>query len=171
MVVILSDTHGRTGHGLSGQLLADVRSSSLVIHAGDFTTRAVYDAISAEAAELLAVVGNRDRLDLQRALPDHRTISIGDARLLLVHGHSHTAQALSLFARERQADLVIVGHTHKPSIDSLGSIPVFNPGSHADPRGNKRAYGRLTVDAGTITATLCSMDGTPFDQISIDTTP
>ncbi len=171
MVVILSDTHGRTEHGVSGPLLTAVRSSTKVIHAGDFTTRAVYDAFRAEASELLAVAGNRDHLDLQRALPDHRTISIGDARILLVHGHRHTAQALSLFAREREADLVIVGHTHVPSIDSLGSIPVFNPGSHAEPRGNKQAYGRLTADSGTITATLCSMDGTPFDQITVETSP
>lgn len=49
MLVVLSDTHGTDSHRLAGRTLEAVRAADRVIHAGDFTTEAVLDAIEREA--------------------------------------------------------------------------------------------------------------------------
>jgi putative phosphoesterase len=50
VLVVLSDTHGTDSHRLEGRTLEAVRAADLVIHAGDFTTETVLEAIEREAS-------------------------------------------------------------------------------------------------------------------------
>ncbi|MFB6108059.1 MAG: metallophosphoesterase [Haloplanus sp.] len=149
MLVVVSDTHGRADHRLTDRTLAAVREADVVVHAGDFTTPAVLDSFHEVAARLVAVHGNADDAAVSDRLPDATTLTYAGVRVAVTHTRRGGATALSLFGRERGADLVVFGHTHRPTVRSPDAGPtLLNPGSYADPRGNRAAHAELRpVDA------------------------
>jgi putative phosphoesterase len=161
MITLVSDTHGEDGHRLTGRTLDAVREADLVVHAGDFTTESVYDAFRREAAELVAVYGNRDHLAVREQLSETASGETDGLRVAVAHGHRHDRTALSMLARQENADLVVVGHSHEPGVERLGGGTLVNPGSHADPRRFTAAHaeiepasegwmGRLVTPAGEV---------------------
>lgn len=167
MIVVLADTHGSEGHRLEGAALEAVRAADLVVHAGDFTTGAVLAALEDEAAALAAVHGNNDDAAVRERLPAERVRDHAGVRLAVVHGHEHTATTLPLFGREAGADLVVVGHSHRPGFDRVGGTAVLNPGSHADPRQYRPGYATLRVDGTSLSGRIRDPDGVPFRSFGV----
>lgn len=166
MLTIVSDTHGTTGHRLEGRTLRAVREADLVIHAGDFTTEAVYDSFDAEAAELVAVAGNNDEPELVERLPSVATVDWEETRFLVVHGHEHTETALDMLARQEEADVVVVGHSHRPELSELSDRLLVNPGSHADPRRFRPGHAEVKATAGRLSIRLRQPDGEVVREVS-----
>lgn len=167
MLVVCSDTHRTDDHGLSGPLLEAVRSADRVVHAGDFTTPAVVDAFQAEARRLDAVHGNADTTAVQDRLPAARTLDYAGVTIALTHRRDGGATGLAMFGRSQGADLVVSGHTHRPTVVDTDGVVLLNPGSHAQPRGNRRAFAELEpVDAG-LDGRLRDVDGTVFERFSV----
>jgi len=166
MLTVISDTHGTDDNRLSGRTLDAVRAADHVIHAGDFTTAAVYDAIAAEATALTAVTGNNERPALRERLPAEATVEWAGHRILVVHGHRHGDTALAMLARQEDADIVVVGHSHRPEIDELDGRLLVNPGSYADPRRYRPAHAELDTDEGALRVRLCSPDGDSFETVT-----
>ena len=75
--------------------------------------------------------------------------------------------ALSLFGRERDADVVVYGHSHKPTLDASGPVALLNPGSHAQPRGNRAAHAELTPVDGGLRCRLVTPDGEAFEEATL----
>ena len=149
MITVVSDTHGTDGHRLHGRTLDAVRDADVVVHAGDFTTAAVLDAFERESERLVGVVGNRDDAGVRARLGDTAIVDADGMRLVVAHGHEHGKTDLSLLARQERADLIVVGHSHRPGVERLRSATLLNPGSHADPRRYTAAHAELTpTDAG-----------------------
>jgi predicted phosphodiesterase len=148
MIVVLSDTHGRESHRLEGRTREAVREATLVCHCGDFVTEAVRDRVS------------------ETEIVNHTGV-----RLALAHGHEHTDTSLALFGRQSNADLVCVGHSHAPAFERLGTVPVCNPGSHADPRRYRPAHAELTVAGNTLDGALVTPDGERFETFTVDLSP
>lgn len=146
MIAVLSDTHGRDGHRLDGRALDAVRDADLVLHLGDFMTEAVLDAFEAEAARLVAVHGNNDDPGVRDRLPATRTVEQDGVRITLCHGHEHSETALGMLARQEGADIVCVGHSHRPDYRVANEVAILNPGSHADPRWFTPGYAELHTD-------------------------
>lgn len=167
MLAVVADTHSREGHRLEGRTLAAVQSAELVIHAGDFLTKTVLDAFEREAAELAAVFGNNDTPAVRERLPAERVVEYGGFRVAVAHGHEHTDTSLPLLGRQSMADLVVVGHSHRPGFEVLGTVPVLNPGSHAQPRGYRPAHAELTVEDDRLHGELVEPDGTVFEEFSV----
>ncbi len=175
MLVAIGDSHETDAHRLSGALLAAVREADVVVHTGDFTRAAVYDALAAETESLAAVQGNNDDANLCSRLPEIRVVDALDRRFVVAHGHGRDDTSLSLLARQEGADAVIVGHSHRPTIADLGDATLFNPGSYADPRWYRPAY--ATVERGTddadegdvdkVTVSLRSPDGEAFETTTL----
>ena len=143
MLAVLSDTHSRDGHELRGSTLDAVQDADRVVHAGDFTSEAALDAFYDASEQLLAVHGNADDDAVTERLPDARTLEIGGVRVAVTHWQRGGSTGLSLFGRERGADLVVFGHTHRPTVVETGDVTLLNPGSHADPRGNEAAHAEI----------------------------
>lgn len=158
MLVVLSDTHGTTDHRLRGRTLAAVREADLVIHAGDFVTAAVLDALRAETADLRAVHGNADGPAVVDRLPPALTVEYGGVRFAVTHTRPGGPTALSLFGRERGADVVVSGHTHRPSFEE-GPVGLLNPGSHADPRDGRPAHAELRQSGDGLAGRLTTPEG------------
>lgn len=143
MLTVVSDTHGSDDHCLAGRTLTAVREAELVVHAGDFVTVPVLEAFRSEADRFRAVHGNNDGSAIRARLPPVRTVEYGGVRLAVTHGDGRSAVELGLLGRERDADAVILGHSHRPTVDRDGPLPLINPGSHAQPRGNRPAHAEL----------------------------
>lgn len=162
MLVVLSDTHGCDSHRLEGRTRKAVMTADLVVHAGDFVTEQVLNAFL-DVGDLRAVYGNNDEATVCERLPAERTVEWAGRRIAMVHGHEHARTALSLLARQEDADLVVVGHSHRPKIDAVGDIPVLNPGSHAAPRRYRPAHAELQWTGDGLDGRICEPDGTVIE--------
>lgn len=160
MIVVVSDTHRTERPGLEGHLAEAVSRADWVIHAGDFTTEAVLDGFHEVTDTLLAVAGNRDVPAVADRLPSARTLDLHGFTVALTHTQAGGQTGLSYFGAERDADLVVSGHTHRPHVVSGDGPALLNPGSHADPRGGEPTYATLEVAEGTLVGTIRTVSGT-----------
>ncbi|WP_254536130.1 metallophosphoesterase [Halomarina litorea] len=165
MITVVSDTHGRDGHRLTGRTLEAVREADLVCHAGDFLTAAVLDAFEAESARFAGVTGNNDTVRVRDRLPARRTVEFEGVRIAMAHGHKHSDTALAMYGRQENADLVVVGHSHRPEFRSVADVPVLNPGSHADPRRYEAAHAELALDP--FRGRLVTTEGEELERFSV----
>ena len=171
MIVVLSDTHGTTDPRLDGRTASAVREADLVCHCGDFMTEPVFSEfesiVESAGGEFVAVAGNNAPPAVRERVGDETVVEHEGVRLALVHGHRHHDTALAMFGRQSNADLVCVGHSHKPEVRRLGEMPVVNPGSHADPRRYRAAHAELSVGAKVIGGSLVSPDGETFERFEL----
>lgn len=167
MLLALSDTHGTDDPGLTDHLREQVRAADVVVHAGDFTTPTVLDRFGDLTEDFVAVHGNADGALVRERLPAVETVEALGRRFLVVHGHDHDETNLSLLARQEGADVVVLGHTHRPGIGQLGGVTVLNPGSHADPRGNRPAYAAVGQASGDVEVRLRTPDGESLERRSL----
>jgi putative phosphoesterase len=120
-VGLVSDTHDL----LRPELLAYLRDSDHIIHAGDLCSAAVLEAL-AQLAPLTAVRGNNDRGDWAQSLAEAVTVEIGGIAIHVVHDRKE----LRLPGGVR---VVVSGHSHRPGIEEREGVLHVNPGS-AGPR-------------------------------------
>lgn len=83
-----------------------------------------------------------------------RVLQIESCMVMICHGHqyyvkeglSHLLQA----GKQRDADVVLFGHTHTLYYDYHNGMAIMNPGSISLPNyPGKASYGILTIDAAT----------------------
>lgn len=163
MLVAVSDTHRRDDPGLPTAIHSAIAEADRLLHTGDFTTEAVLDGFEALSTPLTAVSGNRDRPGVLDRVPKTATTEWAGHRFVLAHGHEHDETALSLLARQEEADVIVTGHTHKPVIDRVGECLHVNPGSYADPRRYRTAYATFEETAEGVRVSLCQPDGESFE--------
>jgi putative phosphoesterase len=118
---VISDTHGL----LRPEALQALAGSSLIIHAGDVGDPGILDALR-KIAPVAAVRGNIDKGD---ALPEFLRVEHGGALIYVLHD----VNQLDLDPAAAGLQVVISGHSHKPSIRKNGGVLYLNPGS-AGPR-------------------------------------
>lgn len=169
MLVVLSDTHGTDDHRLVGAAREAVAEADLVVHAGDFSTEAVLDAFHAVAADFRGVYGNTDSAAVRDRLPSATTFEYEDIRIAATHTRNGGHAGLTMFGRERDADLVVFGHSHRPTVDTGGDVTLLNPGSHADPRGNRQSFAVLEPTADGLDGRLVTVDGEVFERFTVGT--
>lgn len=167
MLTVVSDTHSNAGHALTGRTLEAVREAERVIHAGDFTTTSALDAFQEEATRLDAVHGNADDATVRDRLPDARSLEWAGLRIAVTHERNGGATGLAMFGRERGADLVISGHSHRPGVTRTDDVVLLNPGSHAQPRGNRPGHAELERTEEGVRGRLRQPDGDVFEDFSL----
>jgi putative phosphoesterase len=117
-----------------------VDAADVVVHAGDWITVELLDALEARAGRLVGVWGNNDGPPLRARLPEVARVTLDGLRLAVVH---ETGQAAG---RERRCaaaypdvDVLVFGHSHIPW-DTLATradgstLRLLNPGSPTDRR-------------------------------------
>ncbi|TKX79125.1 metallophosphoesterase [Halorubrum sp. SD626R] len=175
MLVVVSDTHAREESKLQGRTAEAVREADLVVHAGDFYREPVLDAFESAARALRAVYGNNDDAAIRDRLPEVRMVEYAGVRFAVTHRHRSGDTGLVMLGRGRDADAVICGHSHRPRFDDSGGLPIVNPGSHAQPRGNRPAHAELEPgdEAGdgegetALDGRLVTPDGEVFERFRI----
>jgi putative phosphoesterase len=141
---VLSDTHiPQRGARLPDALLRRFEDVELILHAGDLSTLAVLDQLSAYAP-VEAVRGNVEQLVM------------GGCEIGLVHilgeRKDYRRNAHQEFMTAR---VVIFGHSHIPLLEDADGLMLLNPGSAMD----RRQQPTCTIALLTIT------DGQPTAEI------
>jgi putative phosphoesterase len=147
-IAVIGDTHlPRGSRRLPDDCVRRIRAADLVVHLGDFSTRAVYEEIAAIGPKLIAVHGNVDDDELTRLLPERTEVDAGGARLAVIH---NAGPARGRLTRMRKlfpdADAVLFGHSHMPLHEREAGFQIFNPGS---PTERRRAPGH-TMGMATV---------------------
>lgn len=136
-LLLLSDTHVPVrARALPDQVWRAVDDADVVVHAGDWVSADLLDALEARAARLVGVAGNNDGPDLHARLPEVARTTVEGLRLAVVHetggkdGRERRADAAF-----GDADVLVFGHSHIPwDTTSLGGLRLLNPGSPTDRR-------------------------------------
>jgi putative phosphoesterase len=136
-LLLISDTHvPARARGLPEQLWRAVDAADVVVHAGDWTTTTLLDALEARTARLVGVAGNNDGAELHERLGEVARTTIEDVRIAVVH---ETGQKQGREARADrrfpETDLLVFGHSHIPwDTVSPAGMRLLNPGSPTDRR-------------------------------------
>lgn len=138
IVGLVSDTHGV----LRPEAVAALDGVDLILHGGDIGAPAVLDGLRA-VAPVVAVRGNNDTDAWAASLPDIVVQQVGGARICLVHD----LKELRIDPAAEGIDVVVSGHSHRPSVERRGTVLLVNPGS-AGPRRFSLpiAVARLSLD-------------------------
>lgn len=118
----------------------------LILHAGDFVSAAVLDALR-ELAPVEAVAGNMDEDDVRAQLPQQRIVEVEGVRIGMVHDAGPAlGRAERLVAAFPGCAAVVYGHTHVPEATRLGKTWILNPGSPTERRSSPH-HGMLGLEA------------------------
>lgn len=125
-IAVLSDTHGL----LRPEVVRCLKTADTILHAGDFHTPAILDALQSFGKDLYAVRGNND-WSWGASLPRTRILTIDGLTLFLVHNIRDVPSALS------GVDVVVYGHSHQYAQEERSGILWLNPGSCGPQRFRK----------------------------------
>jgi uncharacterized protein len=123
-VGLISDTHGL----LRDRALEALRGSELIIHAGDVGKPEILTALR-QLAPVIVVKGNIDKGSWASELPATAMVEAGPATIYVLHA----IEELDLNPVAAGIQIVVSGHSHKPSRTERSGVLYINPGS-AGPR-------------------------------------
>lgn len=132
ILAIISDTHIRTHTSKFESMLKENFSNvDMIIHAGDYTSNNIIDILK-NTSKFLGVYGNNDNSNLRSILSEKEIITLEGFKIGLYHGHGSKKQTLDnvydVFKNDK-LDIIIYGHSHKPTIFTKGKTLFLNPGS------------------------------------------
>ena len=145
-ILIVSDTHAK----LDNFKEAVKRSGpfELLIHCGD--VEGDEERIrSIAGCPCMMVRGNNDFFS---DLPGELTLNADKYKIFVTHGHRYNVsigpEMIAEEARDREVDIVMFGHTHKPLVEKSRDLVVLNPGSISYPRqdGRRPSYVIMETD-------------------------
>ena len=125
-IAVLSDTHGL----LRPEVLSHLKTADVILHAGDFHTPAILDALQSLGKDLYAVRGNND-WGWGASLPRTRIVTIDNLTFFLVHNIRDVPSVLP------GVEVVVYGHSHQYAQEDQNGILWLNPGSCGPRRFHK----------------------------------
>lgn len=149
-VGVISDTHGL----LRPEAAAFLRGSDFLIHAGDIGDAKILKDLAA-IAPLTAVRGNNDNGPWAASVQDTEVLRIEDVLIYVIHDLAR----LDLAPSAAGFQVVVSGHSHRPSVEEKGGVLYLNPGS-AGPRRFKLpiAVADLVVHGGSVQARITELE-------------
>ena len=155
-ILVLSDSHGRLS---PMEAAVEAVRPQRIFHLGDGWDDARELCRRYPATPLHQVAGN---CDFRPAAPEEEALLLDGLRILLCHGHRFGVKQSLLqagyAAEERDLDLFLFGHTHRPFHDRRGKCAFLNPGSI----GYSGSFAVLDIQGGRLTARLCRL-GDPIE--------
>ncbi len=139
---VISDTHGL----VRSEINEFFKDCDLIIHAGDIVSNDVILELQ-KICKVEAVRGNNDYLSPVNKYPDFKKIIVNDnLKIFVIHDICLMNESYSDY------NIVIHGHTHKPTQEYINETLIINPGSF----GPKRFS--LPISLATI-----NLNGSDFD--------
>lgn len=146
-ILIVSDTHRYNVNFL--KVVDKTGPLDLVVHCGD-VEGSEFVIEQAAGCPVEMVQGNNDFFS---ELPKEKEFMIGRYKVWLTHGHNYyiamNSDVIKQEAIQREVDIVMCGHTHKPVVDIGSNITLINPGSISYPRQENRkpSYIIMEIDS------------------------
>lgn len=148
-ILLVSDTHGRNYYL---EEVLELEKPDFLCHMGDLEGSEDYIRMIAKCP-LAMVSGNND---FWTDLNPEVTFELQGFRIFMTHGHYYYAHSgnekLKSAGRRNGANIVLFGHTHRPTLEIAEDIIVANPGSLTYPRQEKRrpSYMILYLEKGKV---------------------
>ena len=130
-----------------------VDAADVVIHAGDWVSVDLLDALEARARRLVGVFGNNDGAALRARLPEVARVELGGVRFAVVHETGAATGREKRCARAYpDVDVLVFGHSHIPwDTTAETGLRLLNPGSPTDRRRQPHCtYLTATVADGDV---------------------
>jgi uncharacterized protein len=149
VIGLISDTHGL----IRSEAVEALQGVELIIHAGDIGKPEVIAALKA-IAPVLPIKGNNDIGAWAHRFPKTKLLKSGNTRLFIIHN----VQELDCDPVARGYQVVVSGHSHKPSVSTRDGVLFVNPGS-AGPRRFKLpvAVGKLFIEDNRVNAEIIEL--------------
>ena len=149
VIGVVSDTHGLLRPEVA-EVFAGVR---LILHAGDIGKPEVVEQLKL-IAPVVAVRGNNDKGTWARMIPETELAQVDGIRIYIVHD----VKDVDFDPVEKRIQVVVSGHSHRPSIDRRSTVLFFNPGS-AGPRRFKLpiTVGRVTIHGSAVEGEIINL--------------
>jgi putative phosphoesterase len=155
-LLLISDTHLPVrAKDLPAPVWAAVDEVDVVVHAGDWVSVDLLDALQDRAARLVGVHGNNDGAELRARLPEVARVELDGVRFAVVHETGQKAgREPRCAAAYPDADVLVFGHSHIPWDTVAGTgLRLLNPGSPTDRRRQPTfTWMTATVADGALTA-------------------
>lgn len=153
-ILVLSDSHGN----ISNMIAAVERTAPhMILHLGDCWRDAEKLQDYFPDIPMEHVPGN---CDFRPDEPAEKLLFLADKRVLICHGHTYGVKSSLLTAgyaaEEKNLDLFLFGHTHRPLVDMRGKTTFLNPGSIGDYR--QPVYGVVTIENGKLDVRTAFLD-------------
>ena len=148
IIGVISDTHGL----LRPEVLDVFKDVSLILHAGDIGSPDVLKTLKI-LAPVVAVRGNNDIGAWANRIPYTKPVNLGRISIFMLHD-------LKELKLKSDYDVIISGHSHRPSINHRDEVLFLNPGS-AGPRRFKLpiSVARLYIHNSVAEAELVELRG------------
>jgi putative phosphoesterase len=121
---VISDTHGL----VRPEAVRALAGVELILHAGDIGGPHVLEELG-RVAPVVAIRGNNDRGPWADKLPATETTEVGGLFVYMLHD----LKDLNLDSASGAVQVVVSGHSHRPSVEEREGLLYLNPGS-AGPR-------------------------------------
>jgi putative phosphoesterase len=136
LIGVISDTHGL----LRPEARVALAECEHILHAGDVGDASILDSLK-QIAPVTAIRGNVDVSGACAKLPETEMVALGGVVFYLVH----SVGWLDLDPVAAGVQVVVSGHSHRPSVERRDGVVYLNPGS-AGPRRF-----RLPISVGLVT--------------------
>jgi len=149
LIGVISDTHGL----LRPEAQVALAECEHILHSGDVGDAAILDSLR-KIAPVTAIRGNVDTSGACAELPETEMVELGGVVFYLVH----SVNWLDLDPVAAGVQVVVSGHSHKPSVERKNGVVYLNPGS-AGPRRFSLpvSVGLITVSGGTVQARIVEL--------------
>lgn len=149
-VGLISDTHGLLRPAAKDFL----HGSDFIIHAGDIGDARILSDLAAIAA-VTAVRGNNDKGPWAGSVPLKAILRVGNVAVYVLHNLAE----LVLDPGAEGFQVVVSGHSHRPSVEQRDGVLYVNPGSAGPRRFNLPiSVGELKISGDVVKATLRALE-------------
>jgi len=132
---IISDTHDNIDNILKAVMEFNNRQVDIVLHAGDFVSPIAVESFA--GIKLVGILGNNDTdipgltsaFDKIHGEPKGEIYEGEYDGVKLVIYHGTISSKRDFLIKSGKYDLVIYGHTHRKTTDTIGRTVVVNPGT------------------------------------------
>jgi len=165
-IIVASDLHGSYSAWKKAEKY--VLESDLILISGDilyhgarnpltdgYNTSELSQELNDSDYNIMMVKGNVDSLVddwvLPYPLPEYALIDRDGLRIVMYHGHQHKSEEERIeFAKRFSADILIFGHTHKPTLKKEKGVILLNPGSLSLPKQKPPVASIAEIEDGEI---------------------
>ena len=145
-LLVTSDTHGY----LDGfeEAVKKEKPFDILFHCGDVCGD--QDEIQRIAGVPCYIIAGNN--DFWGDLPKEITLNIKGCKIFMTHGHrygvDYDVTRLWMKGLEKDAEVVMFGHTHKPVVVENDGVWLINPGSLTYPRTSDRRRSYIVMEIG-----------------------
>jgi len=149
VIGVISDTHGL----LRPEAVVALRGVDLILHAGDVGNSEILQTLK-EIAPVVAVRGNNDKGDWAEELPHWEVTEVEAIHIYMIHD----VKEMDLSPAAAGFQVVVSGHSHKPSVEERKGVLFVNPGSAGPRRFNLPvSVARLRVSGQLVSAEVIKL--------------